>query len=237
VTSSNIGTGSVPTSNSATTTTAGDLIFGAFMDDSGTTSVSAGAGFTQRQFVSGDCATEDMIQASAGPIAAPANFGGSTDYLAQMVAFKVGGTTVAPPAITAQPTNVTVNAGTPATFSVVATGTGTLTYQWQKLIGGTWVNISSSNTSPFIGATSPNFTINSPVASDAGSYWVVVTNAGGNTVSSTVTLTVNVAPSITSNPTSQSVTAGQSVSLSASASGTPAPTVQWQLSTDSGSTW
>src|SRR5262249_28800355 len=97
VTSTNIGTGSVPTSNSATTTTGGDLIFGAFMDDSGTTTITAGAGFTQRQFTSGDSASEDMVQSSAGSVAATANFAASSDYLAQMVAFKPGGgTTISP---------------------------------------------------------------------------------------------------------------------------------------------
>ena len=83
----------MPTSNSATTTTAGDLIFGAFMDDSGTTTITAGTGFTQRQFASSDSTSEDMIQSSAGSVAATANFGASTDYLAQMVAFKPGGGT------------------------------------------------------------------------------------------------------------------------------------------------
>jgi hypothetical protein len=38
-------------------------------------------------------------------------------------------------------------------------------------------------------------------------------------------------------PTSQTVTAGQSVSFTASANGNPSPSVQWQVSTDGGSTW
>src|SRR5262249_18532957 len=96
-----------------------------------------------------------------------------------------------PPSITTQPVSLTVNAGQSASFSVVATGTAPLTYQWQKLIGGTWVNISSSNTSAFTGATGATFTITAPVASDAGSYWVVVSNGAGQTISATVTLTVN----------------------------------------------
>ena len=50
-------------------------------------------------------------------------------------------------------------------------------------------------------------------------------------------LTVNVAPTVTSNPTSQTVTAGQSVSFTAAGSGSPPPTVQWQVSTNGGSTW
>src|SRR5262249_53681506 len=85
---------------------------------------------------------------------------------------------VAAPTITTQPVNVTVVAGHPASFKVVATGDG-LTYQWQKLIGVSWVNVSTVNTSAFTGATTANFTITSPVASDAGKYRVVVSNAGG----------------------------------------------------------
>ena len=102
VTASNIASGSVPTSTSAVTTTAGDLIFGAFMDDGGSTIITAGAGFTQRQFTSADTASEDMIQSAAGSVAATANFAASTDYLAQMVAFKPGGTTAT---VTAAPTS------------------------------------------------------------------------------------------------------------------------------------
>ncbi len=47
----------------------------------------------------------------------------------------------------------------------------------------------------------------------------------------------DVAPSITTNPTDQSVSAGQTATFSAAASGIPAPTVQWQLSTDGGITF
>jgi hypothetical protein len=47
----------------------------------------------------------------------------------------------------------------------------------------------------------------------------------------------NVAPTITTQPSSQAVFEGQSVSFSAAANGFPAPSVQWQQSTDGGSTW
>ena len=42
---------------------------------------------------------------------------------------------------------------------------------------------------------------------------------------------------MTSNPTNQVAAAGQPVTLIAAASGTPAPTVQWQVSTDGGDTF
>jgi hypothetical protein len=46
-----------------------------------------------------------------------------------------------------------------------------------------------------------------------------------------------IAPSVTLQPTGQSVLAGQSVTLMAAATGSPAPTVQWQVSTDGGATF
>jgi subtilase family serine protease len=44
-------------------------------------------------------------------------------------------------------------------------------------------------------------------------------------------------PVITSNPTSQTVPAGQTVTFTAAASGNPTPTVQWEVSTNNGATW
>lgn len=44
-------------------------------------------------------------------------------------------------------------------------------------------------------------------------------------------------PTVLTNPVSLTVVAGASTSFTAAASGTPAPTVQWQTSTDSGSTF
>ena len=85
----------------------------------------------------------------------------------------------APPAISTQPTSQTVNLGASAAFTVVATGTAPLSYQWQK--GG--VNLS--------GATNATLTLTNAQATDVGSYVVVVTNAAGSVNSSMVTLTVN----------------------------------------------
>ncbi len=82
------------------------------------------------------------------------------------------------PAITDQPDNVTVSQGQPATFSVSATGTAPLSYQWRK----NNVNIG--------GATSATLTITSAQSSDAGNYQVVVSNAAGSVTSDIATLTV-----------------------------------------------
>ena len=86
------------------------------------------------------------------------------------------------PAITTHPASQTVTEGSPVTFTVAATGTGTLTYQWRK--GG--VNIS--------GATSSSYTIAATVTGDAGSYDAVVTgNTAPPATSNAATLTVNAA--------------------------------------------
>ena len=123
------------------------------------------------------------------------------------------------PSISTQPSNVTVTAGNSATFSVTATGTAPLTYQWKK--AGTSIS----------GATSASYTIASAQASDAGSYTCLVTNSAGSVESSAATLTVNsnvVAPTITANPSNVTVTAGASASFSVTASGTAPLSYQWQ---------
>jgi hypothetical protein len=112
----------------------------------------------------------------------------------------------------------TVNAGQSVSFSVVATGSPAPTYQWK--LGGTAIN----------GATSATYTISSPTTANAGIYTVVVTNSAGSKTSNNATLTVNavVGPSITTQPTSKSVTVGQSASFTVVASGTAPLTYQWK---------
>lgn len=126
------------------------------------------------------------------------------------------------PAIVAQPQSQTVASGQSATLSVDATGTEPLSYQWY--LGG-----SGTTSSPISGATATSYT--SPALSATTSYWVRVSNAVGTADSATATITVSpppgVAPSITSQPQSKSITAGQTASLSVSASGTAPMSFQW----------
>lgn len=91
--------------------------------------------------------------------------------------------TVAPappgvPIITVPPQDLTVQAGTSATFTVGATGTPPPAFQW--LFNGT--NLP--------GATSPSLTILNAQPADAGTYAVRVSNASGSTVSPSATLNV-----------------------------------------------
>ena len=124
------------------------------------------------------------------------------------------------PSITTQPTSRTVTTGQTASFSVAATGTAPLSYQWQK----NGVNIT--------GATAATYTTPATTTSDSGStFRVLVSNTAGSVTSSAATLTVNaaaVAPSITSQPSNQTVTAGQTASFSVAATGTAPLNFQWQ---------
>ncbi|MBI5771401.1 MAG: immunoglobulin domain-containing protein, partial [Verrucomicrobia bacterium] len=89
------------------------------------------------------------------------------------------------PTITAQPQNTLVTAGQPATFSVTATGTATLTYQWRR------------NGLALASATNATYTIPTASRTDADYYDVAVTNSVGTTNSAVARL--GVAP--TSYPT------------------------------------
>ncbi len=130
----------------------------------------------------------------------------------------VNAVTVAP-TITTQPASQTVSVGASVTFTAAANGTPTPTYQWQK----NGANIS--------GATSASYTIASVATGNAGTYTMVATNSAGSATSSGAVLTVNavtVAPTITTQPASQTVSVGASVTFTAAANGTPTPTYQWQ---------
>jgi hypothetical protein len=113
--------------------------------------------------------------------------------------------------------------GSTATLTVSASGTA-LHYQWYQ---GT----APSTVTP-VGTDSNSFT--TPALTAATNYWVRVTGTCGTADSRTATVTVGNGPAITSNPSSVAVFAPAGTSFSAAASGSPAPTVQWQVSTNGG---
>ena len=83
-----------------------------------------------------------------------------------------------PPVVTACPTNVTVPAGSSATFYVAASGTAPLSYQWRR---------NSANVS---GASATSLTVPNVSVLNAGTYTVLVANAYGMTISSNALLTL-----------------------------------------------
>jgi hypothetical protein len=123
----------------------------------------------------------------------------------------------AAPSILAQPASRTVSAGQTAAFSVSATGTGTLSYQWKK--GGVAIS----------GATNPSYTTPATAASDNGAqFTVTITNSVGSVTSAAATLTVTSATVIVSQPAGQSVTVGQTATFRVTASGSGTLTYQWK---------
>jgi hypothetical protein len=121
---------------------------------------------------------------------------------------------VVPPSITAQPVNQTVTAGQTANFTVVATGTAPLNYQWQR--GGVAIPAAISST----------YTTPATTTSDTGAqFTVVVSNSAGSVTSTPATLTVNpplpTVSSLTLNPASV-VGGSQSSTATVTLSG-PAP--------------
>jgi len=93
--------------------------------------------------------------------------------------FTVTGSAAGAPTITTQPVSQTVSVGSSVTFSVVATGTPTPTYQWRK---------DSTN---IAGETAASLALSNVQTTAAGTYTVVVTNTAGSVTSSGAVLTVN----------------------------------------------
>jgi hypothetical protein len=91
-----------------------------------------------------------------------------------------------PPTISTQPVGTEVYAGRPAEFTVVYSGFGNVTNQWQYKSGGTWINV--VNGPGITGATNANLVIKNSSSAPGTSYRVIVGNSAGTVISGTVTL-------------------------------------------------
>src|ERR1019366_2602350 len=123
-----------------------------------------------------------------------------------------------PPTITTQPTNQTVPAGGAALFSVVATSSLPLNYFWQR--NGVFI----------AGATNSSYTTNNVQLTDSGSQFsCLVSNAYGTATSQAATLTVlALPPSITQQPTNQTVPPSSAALFSVAATGSLPLSYSWQ---------
>src|SRR5438477_2592483 len=130
----------------------------------------------------------------------------------------------AAPLITTQPTDQTLDSGNIAEFYAASDNTNgsQIFYQWyHEGTGLPW----RSGLSPFALLDLTNV-----MSSDAGGYWVVITNRFGAATSEVARLTVVMrAPVITLNPSTTEVCEGQFLTLNAVAVGSHPLYYQWQL--------
>jgi len=138
------------------------------------------------------------------------------------------------PIIKIQPISKTAAPGAMVKFTAAATANPAISkIQWYVSSDGqTW--------NPLAKQTSATLKLTATAALSNNQYRVVFTNSVGSTTTSSATLLVNAPPVVTLNPLTQAALAGHSVTFQAAAtvaSGTPAATVQWQVSSDGGLTW
>jgi hypothetical protein len=139
------------------------------------------------------------------------------------------------PEVTREPSSVELVKGETATFEATASGAPTPTVQWEVSTneGTSW--------SPIAGATSEVLTVSDTEESQSGDeYRAIFMNSAGEVETSAATLTVRekpVAPAVTKQPVSVELLEGREATFEASASGAPAPTVQWEVSTNKGVSW
>ncbi|MBK8871150.1 MAG: S8 family serine peptidase [Elusimicrobia bacterium] len=125
-------------------------------------------------------------------------------------------TDVVPPTITTQPAPQSVGVNTSATFSVVATGSDPLAYQWQK----NGVNIPHANKATY--TTPPTL-----VKENGTLFRVVVRNSAGSVTSATARLSVTTYLRVIESPQDQTVNLGEPAKFKYTVEGSAPMTYQW----------
>lgn len=138
------------------------------------------------------------------------------------------------PVVTLQPASQTVEPGAQVSFTAAASGSPDPSVQWQVSTdgGGSWANVS--------GATSGTVSFTAASGENGDEFRAVFANSGGSAQTAAATLTVDAttaAPVVTQQPADQNVVEAATATFTAAASGSPAPSVQWEVSSDYGSTW
>lgn len=124
------------------------------------------------------------------------------------------------PVVLSPPIHCTSEAGTTATFNVVASGSEPMSYQWLK------DGVPLADGGNIAGAQTLVLTLADLVGGETGSYRLVVSNGYGSVTSQAATLRV-LNPKIVSQPVSQYRNAGERVTFSVTAEGTPPLSYQW----------
>ncbi|MGC2765213.1 MAG: hypothetical protein WB607_06885 [Candidatus Acidiferrum sp.] len=139
-----------------------------------------------------------------------------------------------PPTIITQPAGERVAPGGTTSFSVAATGTPTLTYQWYVIPAG------QTTGTAIAGATSATYTVPSTAtttANDQDSYYVIVSNGYGRAVSQPAALAVGNGIQITQQPVTQYVDVGAAATYQVTATSALPLTYQWYEAAPGSSTF
>ena len=133
--------------------------------------------------------------------------------------------------ITTQPTDKTVTLGDVATFTVAATGSGTLTYQWQsrKDASSNWSDSGQS------GAKSKTLSVVTSTGLNGWQFRCIVKDANGQKISNTAV--VYVAPKITTQPKNAYAKQGGTAQFTVAATGKGPFKYQWQSRKDASAAW
>ncbi len=136
------------------------------------------------------------------------------------------------PKITKQPADATVELGETVSFSVTATGTAPLKYQWQSRQGatGTWSN------SGLPDAKTDTITFTATTGLHGWQFRCVVTDGNGNPKTSEPA-TLKVKAKIKTQPKDATAIVGSTVKFTVSANGKAPLNYQWQSRKDSSSAW
>ena len=167
--------------------------------------------------VSGAATVSGGILTGSGDVVVRANQAGDStwaaaDAVSRTISFVAGALS---PFLTSTPADTVATAGTSLTLRTSAIGTPAPALQWQK------------DGVAIAGATTNAFTLANLTLADTARYTVTATNLLG-TVSASAQITVRAAPVFTTAPAATTVAAGDPVTLSAAATGFPAPTYQWR---------
>jgi hypothetical protein len=144
--------------------------------------------------------------------------------------------TNASPTIITQPVGESVAAGGTTSFSVVASGSPALSYQWYQVPAGTTAGVLIT------GATASTYTVPATAtttANDQDAYYVIVTNPYGQAVSQKAPLAVGngILLQITGQPADQFVNVGDPATFSVTAVSNLPLTYQWYVAAPGTSTF
>jgi hypothetical protein len=144
-----------------------------------------------------------------------------------------------PPAFDIQPAGRTVSVGDSTAFYAWAEGVPPPSFQWQISTdeGLTWSNVAEG--AAFTGTTQFELQVNSTTMTENGSWFrVMAVNSAGVefSVPAILSVVVGTVPTIQHQPANAGTVVGNTAQFLAGVQGTPAPAVQWQISSD-GSHW